>query len=132
MSKWVWFYDLIERKLANILSRYGFKQLTGKAYEVDENKDDYAFIMYASESGLKLSVDILTQYEIDRSMTFYLVRAEVPKANLKEWMYPNIRSQTQDSDLWVGWKCHNEGDVEQAIDEIAQGLERYLAENKPL
>lgn len=132
MSKWVWFYDLIQQKLASILNRFGFKQLTGKGYEEDENKDTHAILMYASDTNVKLSVELLSQMSIAENEHFYLIRIYAGKDILKQWLYPDIRFQTHDINLWEGWKCHDESDVEQAIDEISEGLERYLAENKPL
>jgi hypothetical protein len=129
MSKWIWFYELVEQKLGDLLEQHHFKKLTGKAYEEDENKDTHGIVMYASDKNVKVSIELLSEMSIVGNAPFYLVRVYAGMDTLKQWLYPNIRSQTSETSLWEGWKCSNKIDVEKAFDEIAVGLKQYL--NQP-
>jgi hypothetical protein len=124
MSKWLWFYALVDQKLGNLLHSFQFEKLTGKGYEEDENKDWAAWVFFASPSDTKIVVDIHL-----RVSGFYTIRVYMGKHhNLKEWLYPNIRAVTKDVNLWMGWKCPTTDDVKNAFDEIAASLQRYLSE----
>jgi len=134
MNSLTWFYDLVESRLGKTLSHYHFKRLTGKEYE-EENKAEWATLFYESNAGKRMVIDIQLCHKGPERTPFYVVRIDIEKHNLKEWLYPNIRSKMENFDIsqhwqaWEGWRGSNQAEVEEAFEGIALGLEKYLASN---
>jgi hypothetical protein len=132
MLSLAWFQAFAKEYMAPVLEPFGFTRVQMVGFPGDDNWGWHGDILFWNAEQRYVSVDMMDRTFIGDDYCLVRCYAPFPRfTDLRSFLYPQIRSQTNDVELWQGWKCQTRDDVRDALIEIAAGLKTLFTQYSP-